>query len=312
MNRHYFRIAETTVALDCCFTPIPAALRDFSISPNCSEAESPEYRWSIVEAKAGVDVETGVDAAGDTSSAGRNPEEQILFDTRDIKVKRLADGLHTVTFPPYPSILHLELGAEEGRVFLNSQTSSEIPYRRREEAILYALEVGFFHFLQSRSKAAIHSASILYDDSAYLFSAPSGTGKTTHINLWRQVLPHRTEILDGDVAVVGFHDGTPSAWGLPWAGTSGVSLNRRAPLKGVIFLRRGKENHVQRLNAHESALHLLARCFSPSWTKEMTAANLKVCQRITAQTPCYILECLPETAAVDVIRRQLDQAPDES
>lgn len=64
MNRHYFRIAETTVAFDHSLTSmisIPAALRDFSISLNSSETNSPEYLWSVIEgtdtAKAPVEVE---------------------------------------------------------------------------------------------------------------------------------------------------------------------------------------------------------------------------------------------------------------
>ena len=51
----------------------------------------------------------------------------------------------------------------------------------------------------SRDRLAIHSAAIIYDDKAYLFSAPSGTGKSTHANLWKD--EYDCEILNGDVAI---------------------------------------------------------------------------------------------------------------
>ncbi len=299
MKREYFRIAETTVGLDCTWLSIPAALREFSISEKEAEAAPLRYLWSVAEAE-----EAFPDDSFETSEAFSGP---TLFDTRDLKVRRNADGLLIVTFPPYPAILRLELGFRHSRVFFNAKTLSGLSPRRREEDILYPLEMSFFHFIRSEGKAAIHSASILYEGGAYLFSAPSGTGKTTHVNLWREALPEQTKILDGDVAAVGFHEGAPCAWGLPWSGTSGVFLNQRAPLKGVVFLRRGTENRAARLPASQAALHLLARCFSPSWTREMTAANLEICRRLSQQVPCYTLECLPEPSAVTAIRALLDE-----
>lgn len=88
--------------------------------------------------------------------------------------------------------------------------------------IMYSIRDSFFFYMQQYQRVAIHSASILYQGYAWLFAAPSGTGKSTHVQLWKEA-GYPSEDLNGDVAVCYLSpEGIPLAAGLPWCGTSGI------------------------------------------------------------------------------------------
>lgn len=170
--------------------------------------------------------------------------------------------------------------------------------------IFFAIRDLFFIHMQQHHILAVHSSSIIYRDKAYLFSACSGTGKTTHTNLW--VERFGVEILDGDVAAVTIEDGQAIAYGLPWCGTSNRFVNRRMVLGGIIFLAQSCHNSLSRLTPFEATLRLAARCFTPTWTKEQSEINLFVAEEIAPKILTAYLGCLPNQEAVDMIKELID------
>jgi len=82
----------------------------------------------------------------------------------------------------------------------------------------------------------IHSSAIEYDGSGILFSAPSGTGKSTHTGLWKKYYPNITTILNDDMPAIRFVDNVPYIFGTPWSGKTEINCNQFAPLKAIIFL----------------------------------------------------------------------------
>lgn len=170
--------------------------------------------------------------------------------------------------------------------------------------IFFAIRDMFFIKMQQQHILAVHSSSIIYHKKAYLFSACSGTGKTTHTNMW--VERFGVEILDGDVAAVCVEDGQAIAYGLPWCGTSKQFLNRRVELGGIIFLGQSCHNSVSKLTMFEAILRLAARCFTPTWTKELSEINLMVAETIVTKTLTAYLGCLPNQEAVDMIKALID------
>lgn len=170
--------------------------------------------------------------------------------------------------------------------------------------IFYVIRDIFFTWMQQKGILAVHSSSLIYNDKAYLFSASSGTGKTTHTNMW--VERYGVEILDGDVTAICIEDGEPIAYGLPWCGTSKLYLNKRVLLGGIIFLTRSCHNSVSKLTPFEAILRLAARCFTPTWTKELTNLNLSIAENLVAKTHCCLLSCLPNQEAVDTMKDYID------
>ena len=90
----------------------------------------------------------------------------------------------------------------------------------------------------------LHAAVIEVDGLAYAFAAPSGTGKTTHIALWKKFFGDRANIINGDKPIIRFENGTPYIYGTPWCGKEGYNINTKAPLAALCFIERSPENTI--------------------------------------------------------------------
>lgn len=80
----------------------------------------------------------------------------------------------------------------------------------------------------------LHASAVVVEGEAYLFSAPSGTGKSTHTALWRKLFP-QSYILNDDKPVIWPTEEGITAWGTPFSGKSDLQVNRGVPLRGICF-----------------------------------------------------------------------------
>lgn len=97
--------------------------------------------------------------------------------------------------------------------------------------------------LPEQHRLLAHGAVIEFGGRAYLFTAPSGTGKSTHIRLWRQYLGDAVRVINGDkpfVRIPEHRDELPVVYGTPWAGKEGWQCNDSAPLAGIVLLSRSE------------------------------------------------------------------------
>ncbi len=90
-----------------------------------------------------------------------------------------------------------------------------------------------FYFAALHGKYALHSASNYYQEKAWLYSASSGTGKTTHVKLWEKL--YAVQVLNGDLNLLGMEKDEVFVYGIPWCGTSGVYTTKKYPLGGIIL-----------------------------------------------------------------------------
>ena len=87
----------------------------------------------------------------------------------------------------------------------------------------------------------LHSSSVVIDNEAYLFSAPSGTGKSTHASLWVKYLTEKEPyILNDDNPAIRIINGNIYAYGTPFSGKHDISVNQKAKLQGICFLKQSK------------------------------------------------------------------------
>lgn len=183
-----------------------------------------------------------------------------------------------------------------------------------EDQIVHSVKEGIFAALRDVMIAAlaqkqgliIHSSTILWHGRGVMFSAPSGTGKSTHAHLWQEL--YDTPILDGDATACRIIDGLPVVYGLPWCGTSGEFINKSVPLRAIIFLQQDKENSIEKLDFHETFLRLAARCFLLPWNEELMNQYLNTVEEIAKNTECYLLKCLPDFEAVELVRKCLEKS----
>ena len=172
------------------------------------------------------------------------------------------------------------------------------------ESVFHAVRHAFLLRAQCLDMYVIHSASILYNGQAWLFSALSGTGKSTHTNIWHKL--YGTPFIDGDLNLLAFEDGKPVVKGIPWCGTSGIFTTETYPLGGIILLARDKKNHVEELSFQNQVLGIQMRFISPKWNAKQTSESLEFAERIAKSARIARLYCNMEDEAAEVCRAWID------
>lgn len=143
----------------------------------------------------------------------------------------------------------------------------------------------------------LHAAVVEVDGRAYAFSAPSGTGKSTHIALWRRLLGDRVQIINGDKPILRYRDGRFIAYGTPWCGKEGWNRNTSAPLTAICFLERSETNRIRRLPSGEAIDHVFHQLLRPKTAAEMDT-TLSLTDTLLREVPIYLLGCnISEEAA---------------
>ena len=142
-----------------------------------------------------------------------------------------------------------------------------------------------------------HSAALEYDGKAYLFSAPSGTGKSTHIGLWRKCLGNRIDIINGDKPLIRLEeDGNLTVCSSPWAGKEGWQRRCTAPLGAICFLKRAPENAIERLSPEQAGERVLSQIIYPPQPQILMKA-LTLADKLVTTAPVYELSCNISTEA---------------
>lgn len=136
----------------------------------------------------------------------------------------------------------------------------------------------------------IHGAAIAVDNQAYLFLAPSGVGKTTHIRLWQQMFGERAQVVNGDKPVLRRFDGQWCACGTPWRGKENLGGNQIVPLKAMFFLEQGKENSLRAMPREQIAERIFHQLLIPR-DEEQTTAFFELLEDLLTRIPCYVLRC---------------------
>ena len=143
--------------------------------------------------------------------------------------------------------------------------------------------------LPAFDRFVFHGAAIEYGGKAYLFTAPSGTGKTTHINLWKQYIGDKVDIINGDKPIIKAGN-VSTVYGTPWAGKEGYQRNASAPLKAICILKQGEENKITKLELAEAVNHLMRQVYLPSDPSALSK-TLELLGKMIENTPVYLLEC---------------------
>lgn len=136
----------------------------------------------------------------------------------------------------------------------------------------------------------LHCSCLCMDGGAYIFTAPSGTGKSTHTRLWQETFGDRVTIINDDKPLVRKKDGAYIIYGTPWNGKHKLSHNISAPIKAVFFLEQAANNSVERVDA-VTALTLLLRQTVVPTNKEDLSTLLDMLSELIEDTPMYRLRC---------------------
>ena len=144
-----------------------------------------------------------------------------------------------------------------------------------------------------------HGSAVAVDGQAYIFTARSGTGKSTHTRLWRQVFGQRAVMVNDDKPFLKFTPEGILVCGSPWSGKHGLDSNVTVPLKGICILVRGAENHIRAITAQEAMPMLLQQSQRPRDTRQMDQYH-RLVDMLAAQTPLWFMACNKDPGAARV------------
>lgn len=110
----------------------------------------------------------------------------------------------------------------------------------------------FFDELLNHNGFVFHSSAVVYNNKAYLFTAPSGTGKSTHTSLWIKYLgDDKAKILNDDKPAIVIENGEVFAYGTPFSGKTDLNINEKYKLGGICYLSQANKNEIRKLTLRE-------------------------------------------------------------
>lgn len=152
----------------------------------------------------------------------------------------------------------------------------------------------------------IHSSAVILDGKAYLFTAPSGTGKSTHTEKWMRLFGAR--YLNDDKPVLRFVNGTWMAYGTPWSGKHDLSSNEGVPLGGIACLQRGQKNEIYPIEPVKALPYLMSQTVF-HLRADNVEKKLGILNRLITQVPIWDLKCLPDDEAAYMAREAMTKSP---
>ena len=159
-----------------------------------------------------------------------------------------------------------------------------------------AIQRAFAEYLFGYHILLLHGSSIAVDGKGYLFTAHSGTGKSTHTRLWRQVFGDRAVIVNDDKPFLEIKDDRVLLHGSPWSGKHGLDANICVPLQGICVLERGTENAICSVTAEEILPMLQKQTYHPLAVGSHPAF-LALVDTLSQQLPLWKLTCNKEPQA---------------
>lgn len=151
---------------------------------------------------------------------------------------------------------------------------------------------------------SIHAAAINYNEKGILFTAPSGTGKSTQAKLWEKY--RKAEILNDDRPVIRMKDGKWYVYGTPWSGSDLPVLNKSVQLSAIIAIKQSAENRIRRLTSREAVNYVMARCFLPYFDQKLMDIFIEHIGSVIQNIPVYLLNCRPDEEAVELVNKCLE------
>jgi hypothetical protein len=146
----------------------------------------------------------------------------------------------------------------------------------------------------------LHSSAVVLDGQAYLFSGPSGIGKSTHTSLWCKYFKEEHPfILNDDMPIIRFVNNCFYAYGSPWSGKSNKNVNKKVPIRAIIFLERSNSDWIYLLNRNQSLVYLLEHVIR-SDKKDYTEGLLLQIEKIMGCIPIYKMGCTISENAVNL------------
>ena len=181
-----------------------------------------------------------------------------------------------------------------------------VPVRNVSDAQLEitAIQRKIAEALFAHNVLLFHGSVVAVDGVAYLFTAKSGTGKSTHARLWREFLGDQAVMVNDDKPFLRVTEHGILACGSPWNGKHRLGSNICVPLQAICVLERGEENHIAEISAEQALFMLLQQSNRPE-KAALLPKYLELVDAVAAHVAFYRLQCNMEIEAAEVAYKTL-------
>ena len=161
---------------------------------------------------------------------------------------------------------------------------------------LLAVQRKLSRWLLTKDVLLFHGSALSMDGRGYIFTAPSGTGKSTHARLWRKCFGERVTMVNDDKPFLKIADDGVTVYGSPWSGKHRLDTNTSVPLHAIALIERAKENSIERMSPLDAVPVLLQQAYREEEMEGIFPLVLKLAEMI----PVYKLKCNMEPEAARV------------
>ena len=153
--------------------------------------------------------------------------------------------------------------------------------------------------LLSYNRVFFHGAAFLWRGKAWIFTAQSGTGKTTQFLLWKELFGDEIQIINGDKPILRFDNDGITVYPSPWNGKEGMGQLISAPLGGIVLLQQSSSNKIKKITAAEAAGSLFPQFLFNRNTVDDVRAVCRLEEMLLTQTPVWLLKnCGDQASAI--------------
>ena len=155
-----------------------------------------------------------------------------------------------------------------------------------------------FAFATARKKTLLmHSSVTMKDGKGYLFLGKSGTGKSTHSQLWINNIEGCSLLNDDNPVIRVLETGEVRVYGSPWSGKTPCYRNLDVPVGAIVSLQQAKTNKIRRQSLPEAYASVYVSFSGYRFIKEMADGLHITNAMVVSKVPCYLLDCLPDADA---------------
>lgn len=146
----------------------------------------------------------------------------------------------------------------------------------------------------------LHASAVIYRGEGYAFLGKSGTGKSTHSNLWVEHIPGSELLNDDNPAIRVQEDGGVFIYGTPWSGKTHCYRNQKARLAGITRLEQGPRNEFGWKKGRDALIALLPSGSAIRWDGQIYSRMLGILEKLIEAVPVGHLVNLPNREAAEL------------
>ncbi len=195
--------------------------------------------------------------------------------------------------------------AEETVSVIDSDVQNEkacFPNISVESAEIFALHRKLVHSLLSHNVILFHGSAVCLDGKGYIFTAPSGTGKSTHAEKWHRLFG--ASYINDDKPLIKI-DKKAIAYGSPWMGEHNLGENASCPMEAVFVIVRSEENHIEAVSENDAFFELIKQTYIPK-DKEKANSVIKLVKSLSKLIKVYRLYCNMDDESAQIAIKGID------